>query len=303
MKSGLVAEMALALRPWSLTASVFPVLLTAAVTNTLCNREYAVKVCATLFMGIFVHFASNLANTYFDFRDGVDTKLHASDRTLVDAKLSKATVAFMAAFSLISAFCIAYFTIEPEPVLSILVGAGFLLGLSYTSPPLQLKYRGLGDIVIMGCFGPILMLSSAMVLTNGMDTLQAKEMQKEVFMLSIPVALVTEAILFVNNSRDIRTDKASGITTICTLMGFKRARVVYEAIIAAIYVSVLLVAMYQKNIWYMILPGLTLPIAVDNVRLFVDDRRLMIDAPERNAQFHMIFCLCLVVAAYIQNIL
>jgi len=38
--------------------------------------------------------------------------------------------------------------------------------------------------------------------------------------LSIPIALLTEGILHANNSRDIKSDKEAGVTTIPTLIGF-----------------------------------------------------------------------------------
>ncbi|GBG27848.1 UbiA prenyltransferase domain-containing protein 1-like [Hondaea fermentalgiana] len=293
-------EVFLAARPWSFTTSVFPVLLAAAATRGTQSEDGADDtsgwqsprmVTAVLFVAVLVHTAANLANTYFDFRDGVDRPETASDRTLVDGKLSKASVAAAAAASLLAALLLAYVTLEPHPLLSIVWGAGLLLSLSYSAPPLQLKYRGLGDIVTMLCFGPILMQGTALALTGKVSI--------DVFWLSVPIALATETIMFANNTRDIESDKVAGIITVCQLLGFERCKDVYGALEALMYASVFVISMRALNFWYLFLPSLTLPITVDNIRLFVNDPAIMRDSPERNAQFHMLFCLCLTVATYL----
>jgi len=80
----------LALRPWSLSASLVPTLLGSALAH---RSQWAAEFSlATFFLTAFtvvtVHCAGNVVNTYFDFIKGID-KQKADDRTLVDHILTK----------------------------------------------------------------------------------------------------------------------------------------------------------------------------------------------------------------------
>lgn len=81
----------LALRPWSLSASLVPTLLGSA----LAYRSPGVydfnllTFLLTIFTVITVHCAGNVTNTYFDFVKGIDSRKTSDDRTLVDHILTK----------------------------------------------------------------------------------------------------------------------------------------------------------------------------------------------------------------------
>jgi 1,4-dihydroxy-2-naphthoate octaprenyltransferase len=75
----------LATRPWTFTASVIPMVLTAVLTRAPILS--APSLCA-LGAGLLVHAASNLTNTYFDYTSGRDTKQESGDRALVDRTVS-----------------------------------------------------------------------------------------------------------------------------------------------------------------------------------------------------------------------
>lgn len=95
-RSGSVALMKLktyllALRPWSLSASLVPTLLGSA----LAYRSPGVydfnlfTFLLTIFTVITVHCAGNVTNTYFDYIKGIDSRKSSDDRTLVDHILTK----------------------------------------------------------------------------------------------------------------------------------------------------------------------------------------------------------------------
>src|SRR3989339_35808 len=72
-----------AARLWAFPASAVPV----AVAGTLVYKHPSFSfpvLLLTLFGAITVHAAANLANTYFDFINGLDTVSHSDDRALVD---------------------------------------------------------------------------------------------------------------------------------------------------------------------------------------------------------------------------
>lgn len=80
----------LALRPWSLSASLVPTLLGSAIAyRSHGMQEFNfVTFILTIFTVITVHCAGNVVNTYFDFIKGIDNR-KSDDRTLVDHILSK----------------------------------------------------------------------------------------------------------------------------------------------------------------------------------------------------------------------
>lgn len=80
----------LALRPWSLSASLVPTLLGSAIAyRSHGMQEFNfVTFVLTIFTVITVHCAGNVVNTYFDFIKGIDNR-KSDDRTLVDHILSK----------------------------------------------------------------------------------------------------------------------------------------------------------------------------------------------------------------------
>lgn len=80
----------LALRPWSLSASLVPTLLGSALAyrSQWASDFSMLTFFLTAFTVVTVHCAGNVVNTYFDFIKGID-KQKADDRTLVDHILTK----------------------------------------------------------------------------------------------------------------------------------------------------------------------------------------------------------------------
>lgn len=80
----------LALRPWSLSASLVPTILGSAIAyRSPGNFDFnLLTFVLTIFTVITVHGAGNVVNTYFDFVKGIDNR-KSDDRTLVDHILTK----------------------------------------------------------------------------------------------------------------------------------------------------------------------------------------------------------------------
>lgn len=80
----------LALRPWSLSASLVPTLLGSALAyRSSTEHEFNfLTFILTIFTVVTVHGAGNVVNTYFDYVKGIDNR-KSDDRTLVDHILSQ----------------------------------------------------------------------------------------------------------------------------------------------------------------------------------------------------------------------
>lgn len=87
----------LALRPWSLSASLMPTILGSAIAfrTPAGHSEFNFLIfLLTIFTVITVHGAGNVVNTYFDFVKGIDNR-KSDDRTLVDHILTKDEVSLI----------------------------------------------------------------------------------------------------------------------------------------------------------------------------------------------------------------
>lgn len=79
----------LALRPWSLSASLVPTLLGSALAYRTSSPHgfNFLTFILTVFTVVMVHGAGNVVNTYYDYVKGIDNR-KSEDRTLVDHILS-----------------------------------------------------------------------------------------------------------------------------------------------------------------------------------------------------------------------
>lgn len=144
-----VKEYVLATRPWSFTAAVVPVLVTAAVVKT---RMLSLEFLQAMTMGVCIQAAANLTNTYYDFMTGVDNKDNAEagtgEKTLVQKKVSVGGLVMLS----VGLYTIGTLSILPLlmrcwPTLLTFI-SGIALAFFYTATPIGLKYLALGNICL-----------------------------------------------------------------------------------------------------------------------------------------------------------
>ena len=76
-----------ALRPWSFSASLTPVILGTIIGWKEIHTVYILPAILTSISVLAVHGAGNLVNTYYDFQKGIDNK-ESDDKTLVNQILT-----------------------------------------------------------------------------------------------------------------------------------------------------------------------------------------------------------------------
>lgn len=290
--SGGAKEVLLALRPWSFTAAVIPILITTAISGTSFMSPSFLRV---LVMGICAQAGGNLTNTYYDYVNGVDNK-EVGERTLVERKMTPGGLLLLS----IMCFLLAGIAIMPDLVsaaqmmpsdsvevsrnglaLLVIFATGLLLAYFYTANPIGLKYRALGDITIFLCFGPLLMQCTNLILVGRMSS--------EVYFFTAPVGLLTEAILHGNNTRDIDSDRKAGAITLAVLLGQSNAILFYKALIVGSYASTLFIGLYFH--YGCLLTLITVPIALDLMQKL--DKGDIKNIDEDTAKFHLPFGLTL----------
>ena len=88
----------------------------------------------------------------------------------------------------------------------------------------------------------------------------------------MPVGLLVTNILVVNNLRDLPTDRAAGKRTLAVRIGDRATRLQYAIFTAAAYLVPSTLAFTDQSRRWLLLPLVTLPIAVGLVRRVLGGR-------------------------------
>lgn len=238
------------LRAYSWPASAVPVILGSVIAYNAGAFSPADFVL-TLLAALSIHSGANLANTYFDFKNGVDKPGFADDRALVDGLITPAaslrlTAALFAAGAAIGV----YLSVRHRLPLMLGLGAGgFLLAWFYTAGSVSYKYKALGDLGIFLAFGPLIVTGTALIQTG--------RILPEALWASVPVGLLITAILHANNMRDMGPDLDAGIKTLAGKLGPEKSRMFYRALLFAPYAFAL-----SRGLWPAVFTAASFPLAL-----------------------------------------
>lgn len=222
------------------TSSAVPVVLGGA--SAWCfNHTFNVLAFALTMVGmVFVHFAVNLFNDYYDSLQGADglnenrSTLGGGSGVIVRGEATALLIRNLGIFSLaMSIICgvILMFWIDGGigPIFWFMI-AGFIGGFFYTAPPLKFAYRGWGevDIFIALCVLPV--AGTYYVLTSSLSWTPV--------IVSLPISFLMTDLLWINQFPDYPSDKAAGKGTLVVRMGTRSARYVYPVLAAGAYICV-----------------------------------------------------------------
>jgi len=160
-----------ALRPFSLTVSIFPPLLAALLVLRSGHDISPLLLALTLLGCVLAHGAVNILSDVDDHRNGVDRPgTSGSSGLLLAGAVSPQTLQRWGWLSLGGAFLTGLILMLLRPAillpLALLLLLGLTLGLFYTGRPLNWKYRALGDPAVFLAFGPAMTLGAWMVQTR-----------------------------------------------------------------------------------------------------------------------------------------
>jgi 1,4-dihydroxy-2-naphthoate octaprenyltransferase len=221
-----------AVRPFSLTASIVPVLLGTAVAAAQGLFTPGLLLL-TLLGAVAIQGAANLFSDYFDYRGGYDTpESYGSSGVLVRGILQPGEV-FLAALVLIvlDVAIGLYLTVVRGTPILVLGVLGALGAYFYSGKPVAYKYRALGDPMIFLLFGPLMVLGAYYV--------QAKAIELAPMLYALPVGCLVTAILHVNNIRDMPFDARGGGVTVARALGLRGAKLLLYVLLAAAYLLVI----------------------------------------------------------------
>jgi 1,4-dihydroxy-2-naphthoate octaprenyltransferase len=279
-----------AARPKTLPAAAAPVLVGTAYAATL-GTFHPLTFIATLLGALLIQIGTNLSNDYSDARRGADTEdrlgpVRVTAGGLVPPK--QVLIATYVAFGL--AVLVGVYLIVIAGWQILLIGLlSFLGGVLYTGGPRPYVYEGLGEVFVFLFFG--------IVAVTGTFFAQTQEWAWEAFVLAVPVGLLATAILMVNNTRDLETDRRAGKRTLAVRLGRDRARVAYAVIVYLAFATAPLAWVLggEHLTPWLLLPWLSLPIAAPIVRTV----RNKVDGPSlngalaRTGMLQLAFCVLL----------
>jgi len=250
----------MAARPRTLPAAVAPVLVGTALAG-FGHVFHPLRFVAALLGAIFIQVGTNLSNDYSDARRGADTEDRLGPVRVTAGGLAPPKQVLLATYvSFAIAVLAGVYLITVAGWELLLVGAASILaGVLYTGGPRPYGYEGLGEVFVFLFFGIVAVAGSFFVQTTKLDW--------EAFALAVPVGLLAAGILVVNNVRDIDSDRRAGKRTLAVKLGRRRTRGLFAAIVYVAFLLAPVTWVFGPTKPWMVLPWLTLPLAVRLVRL------------------------------------
>lgn len=208
-----------------------------------------------LIFALLAQIASNFANEYFDFRDGLDRKGRVGPRRgVTEGDITPRAMLTATILTLGIAAAIGCTLIYWGGWWLLAAGIVIVLGtLAYSAGPYPLSRHALGEVAVILFFG-IVPVTLTYYVISGPAT-------PAVWFTALSTGLLGANILIVNNYRDIADDKAVGKTTLATIIG-PRATLLLYLIDGVAAVGLMMPQWRQMPAGWQSVPTITLTIIV-----------------------------------------
>lgn len=256
----------LAARPQYLGASVAPVLVGSALGYAVTGGfDVGLFVLATLAI-MALHAGANVVNDYFDHvsrNDWVNrnpTPFSGGSRFIQDGRLSpRATL--MAGLAYLALGCVIGLTIVFLTRSAFILGiglAGVLGAFFYTAGPIQLGYRGVGEVVIGILFGILPVFGSYYLQSWSADTLP--------LLPALIVAILIFLVILVNEFPDLAADRQVSKRTLVVQFGVGPAVWIYRVVLALTYPLAAAMLLHRSTCFAGVFYLLTVPLGIFAMR-------------------------------------
>ncbi len=253
-----------AIRPWSYTAAIIPVVLGTAIAayDGFFNVWFFLLA---LIGSIAIQAGTNLMNDYYDYTKGTDTpQALGTGGALLRGDLTPRQIFIggLVSFGLGSLIGL-YLVSVTGPFILWLGLFSVLAGYFYTAGPFAFAYTGLGEIAVFIFMGPVMVVGAYYV--------QAEQVTLPMILASLPVGFLVAAILHANNLRDLESDREKGKRTLATILGREGANVEYYLLIGGTYLSLLVLVLLNIAPWPTLIAAVTLPTAVKLMKIVANN--------------------------------
>jgi 1,4-dihydroxy-2-naphthoate octaprenyltransferase len=192
-----------------------------------------------LLASFLVHLATNLANDYFDYFEGVDDgDSIGGSRVIQEGKIApKQIKTVIAALYVIALVCGVWIVwLSKVWGLAALMFFSFASSLFYTAPPIKYGYYGLGEVFVGINMGPVMVAGTSAALAGSFSS--------KAFWVSVPIGIMVALILYYQSLSDIDEDRAVGKMTLAVRLGKPTAIWGVRAFMAASIMSIVVLVQY-----------------------------------------------------------
>lgn len=223
-----------ATRPRVFVASFVPMGI-AAIVAVQDGVFAPMKFILSLIGVMFLQTTANLVNEYMDYvRGSDDLKQAGQSMTLKNKLLTADEIRNGAILSTVLGSLIGLYLLSQSGVWLWAIGiGGVLVAITYTAGPFPLAYNGLGEVAAGIFMGPLIVLGAYYVMEPTISAWKGFQLS----MIAFPIMFTTATILHANNIRDIDADRAANKRTLAVMFGIETARLEYKVLLAACYIS------------------------------------------------------------------
>jgi 1,4-dihydroxy-2-naphthoate octaprenyltransferase len=233
----------IAARPWTLPASVAPILVGSAVAWHE-GGFHPLTAFLALITALLLQIAANFANDAIDFKRGTDTPDRVGPTRITSAgyvtydQVMRAT-AITLGLAVLTGLYLVYRGGWPFLLLGL---AAVICAVAYTGGPFPISYLGLGEVFVFIFFGLIAVTGTAYLQTGNFTALALAA--------SIPSGAMNVGILIVNNYRDLGGDRIANKRTVAVRIGPEKTRIEYQVmLLATMAVPFLFWAVGWLDVW------------------------------------------------------
>ena len=242
----------LALRPWSFTISLAPVLAGTSLAMLDGYPPDLALAAVALLACVLIHGGTNLQNDVGDFRRGADLIGRVGPpRVTTQGWLPASQVQAAASLSFALAFVPGAYVAAHGgwPIVAIGV-VSVAAGAIYTAGPRPVAYSGWGEAFVVVFFG--------LVAVGGMYYLHTGTLSASALVAGAALGLLAAAVLVVNNLRDIDSDRRIGKNTLAVRLGRRATAWEYTALMHAPFALSVVLTFAREQAW-LLAPLLLLP--------------------------------------------
>ncbi|MBD5201678.1 MAG: 1,4-dihydroxy-2-naphthoate octaprenyltransferase [Bacteroidales bacterium] len=215
--------MASTIKSWieAMRLRTLPVSIAGVLVGTGCAGAIdgfsPLPALVCLVFAVLAQIASNFANEYFDFRNGLDRKgREGFRRGVTEGDISPLAMKRATYLTLLLACAVGLSLIYYGGWWLIIAGILIaLFALAYSAGPYPLSHHGLGDIAVIIFFGIVPVTLTAYVQTASFAA------RPYSLPLSIATGILAALVLVVNNYRDCDDDRLVGKRTSVVILGRK----------------------------------------------------------------------------------
>ncbi len=280
----------LAIRPKTLSISITPVLLGSAIAWHDQASFSLFTFIMILLSALCIQIGTNLYNDAADFEKGADQKGRLGpDRAAQQGWLNIDQIKTGALISFTIAFIAGIYLAWMGGISIIILGVlSIFCGYGYTAGPKPIAYSPFGELFVLLFFG--------FAAVGGTYYLQTGHLNNSVILIASTLGCIASAILLVNNYRDLEGDQSVNKLTLVYYIGRANARILYGILI--IYPYLLLIFLMVDYSWIILLPLLSLPLAIKLIQYFIslDISQELNEVLAKTAQLQFIYTLLLSLA-------